>query len=132
MEAIAPNEEAKLVSNVSKEADAEFMRLLEKDQPTRYDRLMRNMRRDNPTARMSEDQALTNFMVGLPTGQHRFGVVAGQPAPEPTQAEPSGKTVGLVQRKYSSVADRLTARRIGTAARQGRLRRRKTAVQIAV
>ncbi len=31
--------------NVSKEADAEFMRLLERDDPKRYENLVKNMRR---------------------------------------------------------------------------------------
>jgi hypothetical protein len=30
---------------------------------------------------MSEDQALTNFMLGLPTGQYRFAIFAGRGAP---------------------------------------------------
>jgi hypothetical protein len=118
--------------NVSKEADAEFMRQLEKEDPERYERLTKNMRRDNPTVRMSEDQALTNFMLGLPTGQNRFRVIAGPPAPEPMQFEPTVKTAGLVQRKYSSMESRLAARRANTAARQKRLRQRKTALQAVV
>jgi hypothetical protein len=73
--------------NVSEAADAEFLRLLENADPDRHARLMKNMRRDNPDARMTEDQALTNFMLGLPTGQFRFEVVAGSPAPEPVRQE---------------------------------------------
>ena len=64
--------------NVSKSADAEFMRLLQQQDPERYERLMKNIRLDLPDGgRMSEDQALTNFMLGLPTGQWRFRVIAG-------------------------------------------------------
>jgi hypothetical protein len=69
--------------NVSKQADAEFMRLLEKEDPKRYENLAKNIRQDQPASRMSEDQALTNFMLGLPTGQHRFQMIAGRPAPQP-------------------------------------------------
>lgn len=83
MESNIQHDQTKLQMNVSKEADAEFMRLLEKEEPERYAGLMKNMRRDNPTLRMSEDQALTNFMLGLPTGQYCFRVIAGPPAPEP-------------------------------------------------
>ena len=60
------------VLNAATAADAEFMQMLEKEDPERYARLMKNIRRTNPTLRMSEDQALTNFMLGLPTGQWRF------------------------------------------------------------
>ena len=67
--------------NVSKEADAEFLRALEREDPERYARLLRNMRRDDPNAGMTEDQALTNFMLGLTTGRFRFAVVAGDGAP---------------------------------------------------
>ncbi len=62
--------------NVSKESDAEFMRLLQKEDPERYARLMVDIRRDNPST-MSEEQALTNFMLGLSTGPYRFAVVEG-------------------------------------------------------
>jgi hypothetical protein len=67
--------------NVSKEADTEFMRALEREDPERCARLQKNMRRDDPNAGMREDQALTNFMLGLPTGSLRFAVVAGSGAP---------------------------------------------------
>ena len=67
--------------NVSREADAEFMRPLEREDLERYARLLRNMRRDSPNAGMDESQALTNFMLGLPTGSFRFAVVAGNGAP---------------------------------------------------
>lgn len=67
--------------NVSKEADAEFMRLLEHEDPERHARLQKNMRRDNPNAGMTEEQALTNFMLGLPIGRFRLAVVAGKEAP---------------------------------------------------
>ena len=78
MESNIQHAQTKMQMNVSKEADAEFMRLLESEDPERYANLMRNIRRDNPDVRMSEDQALTNFMLGLPTGQWRFAVVAGK------------------------------------------------------
>ena len=64
--------------NVSRTADAEFMGLLETEDPKRYENLMRNIRKDSPDVRMSEEQALTNFHLGLPTGQHRFVIVAGK------------------------------------------------------
>ena len=66
--------------NVSRQADAEFMRVLETEDLRRYDNLMRNIREDAPNIRMSEEQALTNFQLGLPTGQHRFAIVAGKGA----------------------------------------------------
>jgi len=69
--------------NVSAPADAEFVRLLESEDPERYARLQKNIRADLPNSSMPEDQALTNFMLGFPTGQHRFAVVAGGAAPEP-------------------------------------------------
>jgi hypothetical protein len=69
------------VGNVSAAADAEFMRLLEKEDPRRYERLIRNVRQQNPVIRMSEDQAAANFILGLPTGQHRFVIVAGKNQP---------------------------------------------------
>lgn len=82
------NEKTKLQINVSKEADAEFMRLLKTEDPGRYARLMKNIRKDDPGVNMSEDQALTNFMLGLPTGGFRFRVIAGSPAPEPINPAP--------------------------------------------
>jgi hypothetical protein len=78
MESNIQHAQTKMQMNVSKEGNAEFMRLLESEDPERYANLMRNIRRDNPDVRMSEDQALTNFMLGLPTGQWRFAVVAGK------------------------------------------------------
>jgi hypothetical protein len=78
MESNIQHAQTKMQMNVSKEADAEFMRLLESEDPERYANLMRNLRRDNPDVRISEDHALTNFMLGLPTGQWRFAVVAGK------------------------------------------------------
>lgn len=76
--------------NVSPEADAGFMSELAQEDPKRHAALARNIRADRPlgSQRMSEDQALTNFMLGLPTGQYRFAVIAGAPAPEPRAAEP--------------------------------------------
>lgn len=70
------------VGNVSKQADREFMQALEREDPDRYNRLMRNLRRDSPNFAMTESQALTNFMVGLPTGGFRFQIVAGGKAPD--------------------------------------------------
>lgn len=72
--------------NVGKEADDEFLRLLEKEFPGRHEKLMATIRKANPSdsaVRMTEDQALTNFGLGLPTGQYRFTVIAGKPAPPP-------------------------------------------------
>lgn len=71
--------------NVSETADREFIATLEREDPPRYERLMKNIRHDNPGMGMREDQALTNFMLGLPTGQYRFAVIAGPPAPEPVE-----------------------------------------------
>lgn len=70
--------------NVSKQADDEFMHELEASDPARFRNLVRNIRADMPASaqRISEEQALTNFMLGLPTGQWRFRVVAGRPAPQ--------------------------------------------------
>ncbi len=81
MESNIQHDQTKMQTNVSREADAEFMRLLESEDPKRFARLMQNVRRDNPDSAMPEHQALTNWMLGLPTGQWRFGVVAGQLAP---------------------------------------------------
>lgn len=41
--------------NVSKEADAEFMRLLAKEDPQRYANLTKNMRRSVVTVKTDED-----------------------------------------------------------------------------
>jgi len=41
------------------------MRLLEKENPKRFANLMKNTRQDRPNSQMSEEQALTNFMIGL-------------------------------------------------------------------
>jgi hypothetical protein len=78
MESNIQHAQTKMQMNVSKEADAEFMCLLESEEPERYANLMRNIRRDNPNECMSEDHALANFMLGLPTAQWRFAVVAGK------------------------------------------------------
>lgn len=75
MENNTSHSQTKMQMNVSPEADAEFMRLLESEDSERYERLMKNIRRDSPVLKMDEDQALTNFQLGLPTGQHRFVVV---------------------------------------------------------
>jgi hypothetical protein len=64
--------------NVSKQADAEFKRLLETEDRERYARMMKNIRKDQPNVSMSEDQALANFMLGRPTGQWRFKIIAGK------------------------------------------------------
>jgi hypothetical protein len=64
--------------NVNKEADAEFMHELEKQDSKRYYNLVRNIQRHNPND-ISESQAITNFMLGLPTARFRFAVVAGAP-----------------------------------------------------
>lgn len=68
--------------NVSKTASREFMQALEREDPERYNRLTKNIRRDSPNFAMTESQALTNFMLGLPTGGFRFQVVAGRDVPE--------------------------------------------------
>jgi len=105
------------VGNVSPEADAEFVRLLQKEDSKRYEILMRNMRADVPNVRMSEHQALTNFMLGLPTGQWRFEIIAGitkkNPAPVPVNFEPKSKF-------------KQTSFRPATADRGGRPRKFKT------
>ena len=67
--------------NVSLNADREFITALEQADPPRHDRLMRSIRRANPGMSMPEDQALTNFMLGLPTAQYRFAIIAGPGAP---------------------------------------------------
>jgi hypothetical protein len=81
MESNIQHDQTKMQMNVSGEADAEFMRLLESEDPKRYARLMQNIRRDNPSTSMSEHQALANWQLGLPTGQWRFTVIAGDLAP---------------------------------------------------
>jgi hypothetical protein len=78
MESNIQHAQTKIQMNVSKEADAEFMRLLESEDPERYVDLMRNIRHDSPNMGMSENQALANFLLGLPTAQWRFAVVAGK------------------------------------------------------
>jgi hypothetical protein len=78
MESNIQHAQTKMQMNVSKEVNAEFMRLLESEDPERYANLMRNIRRDSPNVGMSEDQALANFLLGLPTPQWRFAVVAGK------------------------------------------------------
>ena len=77
MESNIQHAQTKMQMNVSKEADAEFLRLLESEDPERYANLMRNIRRDSPNVGMSEGQALANFLLGLPTAQWRFAVVGG-------------------------------------------------------
>jgi hypothetical protein len=67
--------------NVSREADAEFMRLLQHEHPERYARLHRNMRKDSPNAGMTEEQAISNFILGLSTAGFHFAIVAGRGAP---------------------------------------------------
>lgn len=102
--------------NVSQTADIEFMRLLEKEEPKRFASLMKNTRQDKPNSQMSEEQALTNFMLGYPTGQYRFEIVAGitakNPAPTPIKIES-----GVAERR------RVTQKRIKQArVARGRLR----------
>jgi hypothetical protein len=63
--------------NVSQTADTEFMRLLKIEDPERYERLIKNIRQDAPGP-MSEDDALSSFQLGMPTGQHKFAVFAGK------------------------------------------------------
>jgi hypothetical protein len=75
------------IGNVSRTADAEFLRLLKNEDPKRYEHLMRNMRREQPASRLPEDQALTNFMLGRSTGQWRFEIIAGDPAPVPVEVD---------------------------------------------
>jgi hypothetical protein len=96
--------------NISKEADAEFLRLLKNEDSKRYENLMRNIPRGE---RMDEDQALTNFMLGLPTGQHRFMVIAGIPAPLALEVD---RKMDFQQRPFSPA----------TADRGGRPRKFKT------
>lgn len=67
--------------NVSREADTEFTRLMQHEDSERYARLNRNMRKDSPNAGMTEEQAISNFIPGLPTGSFRFAVIAGRGAP---------------------------------------------------
>ena len=118
------------VGNVSPEANAEFMRLLENEDPKRYEILMRNIPRGE---RMTEDQALTNFMLGLPTGQWRFEVIAGKPAPThitlPGQVEfnqkpfrPATADRGGRPRKFKSNAKRQKAFRGDFQHRKAELR----------
>jgi len=73
--------------NVPREADAEFIRLLQYEDPERYARLQRNMRKDSPNTGMTEEQAISNFILGLPTGSFRFAVVAGRGAPVSPERE---------------------------------------------
>jgi hypothetical protein len=108
--------------NVSKQADAEFMLLLEIEDPKRYRKLIKAMRQDKPDSAMPESQALTNYMLGLPTGQYRFAVVRGKPAPSPLTAEneskfnqkpfrPATSDRGGRPRKFKTNADRQKAHR---------------------
>jgi hypothetical protein len=105
--------------NVSKSADAEFLRLLQQQDPERYERLMKNIRQDLPGGgRVSEDQALTNFMLGLPTGQWRFRVIAGprnaddeviQPVPHVRKTEGSrqitmNRRIALVRKSRTNAS----------------------------
>lgn len=69
--------------NVSRAANHAFLEELKEADPIRFANWMNNIRRDLPGEDMSEDQALTNFMLGLPTGKYRFEVIAGAPAPTP-------------------------------------------------
>jgi hypothetical protein len=96
-------------TNVSKQADAEFMRLLEIEDPGRHRRLMANIRKDSPNAGMTEAQALTNFMLGLPTGNLRFEVIAGRPAPQPIALIVKKPRVGRPV-KHKTLAARRQAR----------------------
>lgn len=73
--------------NVTREADAEFIRLLQHEDPERYARLQRNMRKDSPNAGITEEQALINFILGLPTGGFHFAIVAGTGAPVSPERE---------------------------------------------
>jgi hypothetical protein len=73
--------------NVTREADAQFIRLLEHEDPERYARLQGNVRKDSPNAGMTEEQALTNFMLGMPTAGFYFAIVAGTGAPVSPETE---------------------------------------------
>ena len=104
--------------NVSRQADAEFMRLLETEDPKRYDNLMRNIRKDSPDVRMTEEQALTNFHLGLPTGQHRFVIVAGKEyVPEKMQPSVEGRASSA--RKLRARIKQARAARSRTRSAQG-------------
>jgi hypothetical protein len=63
--------------NVSKAADAAFIEALRTEDPARNENLNKNMRLAGAVQSMSEDQALTNFLIGYPTGQWKFEIVAG-------------------------------------------------------
>jgi hypothetical protein len=102
------------IGNVAREADVEFLRFLKNEDSKRYESLMRNMRREQPTSRLPEEQALTNFMLGLPTGQWRFEIIAGDPAPLPATL-PEGNS-SFTQRPF----------RPATVDRGGRPRKFKT------
>ncbi|HTZ74515.1 MAG TPA: hypothetical protein VMB47_11385 [Candidatus Aquilonibacter sp.] len=102
--------------NVSKEADCAFVEALKTEDPNRHSRLLKNVRRDSPSLGMDESQALTNFMLGLPTGSHRFEVVAGKPI------EPVSVTVESVDGTRRGGRPRL---QISRADRASRLRQQK-------
>lgn len=65
--------------NVNKEADCVFMEALKAEDPTRFDRLLKHIRRDSPSAAIDELQAITNFVLGLPTAGFKFAVYQRPP-----------------------------------------------------
>ena len=119
-------------TNVSKQADADFMTALASEDPKRYARLICNIRKDNPSVDMDESQALTNFMLGLPTGQWRFRIVAGVPAPVPhpltdevktETCRKAGRPKGSKDRSYIRRSNQVYA---SAAERQRAYRERKS------
>src|SRR5579862_6541982 len=77
--------------------------------------MMKNIRKDQPNVNMSEDQALTNFLLGRPTGQWRFTIIAGKrPLPELQSIIPTSPT--FIQKPF----------RPATLDRGGRPRKHKT------
>ena len=65
--------------NVSKQSDYAFMEALKAEAPARFDRLLKHIRRDSPSAAMGETQAITNFVLGLPTAGFKFAVYERPP-----------------------------------------------------
>jgi hypothetical protein len=66
---------------------------------------------------------LTGFMLGLPTGDYKFEIIAGAPAPEP-KIRPDDETTRMMR-------DRIKARKARNAERVRRHRQRKMAFQTA-
>ncbi len=107
--------------NVSREADEEFMRLLEIEDPKRCENLRKSIRRSSGCV-ADVDQALTNLMLGLPTLGHNFEVIAGPPAPSPMEPSVTRPKKGGRPRKYKTAKARKRALRERVRQCRARLR----------